>query len=111
MFIVINTVLDLAYNIAIGLLASCWASTRANAIAYSLVMHFVINLFVLAPLIFLIIIGFSLFGGLLTVITFSPLFIIAALILGAGGAYIVFRAGMVALAGLAARYQLQRLSE
>jgi hypothetical protein len=110
-FIAVNTVLDLAYNTAIGLLASCWATTRANAIALSLVMHFILSIFIMGPLYFLLFIGSSLLAGFLTTITFAPFFIIAGLILGAGLLYIVFRVGMVVAAGFAARHQLQRLTE
>jgi hypothetical protein len=111
LLMLINTILDILYNTSLGLLASSWATTRANAVAYAIILHFVVNTFVYLPIFFLIIIAAGLSGMLAANISQSPVLAIVALIVIAVVLLFFFRIVIVILSVIVTRHQILRLVE
>ncbi|MBI3242140.1 MAG: hypothetical protein HYZ49_07595 [Chloroflexi bacterium] len=107
----LNTLLNIVYNCSIGLAVSCSARTQANAVAFSLVTHFVLNTFILTPAFMIILIIAGAFGGLTGLLANSPLLAIILIIVIFAILFFAFRIAVIVAAVLYTRYQLQRLSE
>ena len=110
-FLLLNSVLDVLNSLAVGLAASCWSKTRANAVALTIIANFILNIFILIPIYFVLFIGVAFIGGLITFLGISPVTGIVVMALVMAGLYVVFRAGTTVAAIAAARYQLNRLTE
>lgn len=111
LFILVNTILDVLSGSAVGLAASCWSKTRANAVALTIVINFILNIFILIPIYFVMFIGIALAGGMFNLLGISPITSIALVILLIAALFVGFRVATVAAAVFAARYQLNRLTE
>jgi hypothetical protein len=111
LFLWLNTILNIAYNCSIGLAVSCSARTQANAVAFSLVTHFVLNTFVLMPAFFIIFITAGAFGGLAGLLADSLLLAVVLIAAIFGLLFLAFRIAAVVVSILYMRRRLHRLAE
>ncbi len=111
LFLWLNTLLNIAYNCSIGLAVSCSARTQANAVAFSLVTHFVLNTFILTPAFLIIFIIAGAFGGLAGLLADSPLLAIILIAAVFAILFLAFRIAAIIVAVLYTRHRLQRLAE
>lgn len=111
LFMWLNTLLNIAYNCSIGLAVSCSARTQANAVAFSLVTHFVLNTFILTPAFLIFLITAGAFGGLAGLLADSPLLAVLLIIAIFAILFLAFRIATIVVAVLYMRRRLQRLAE
>jgi|CXWL01.1.fsa_nt_gi hypothetical protein len=111
LFMWLNTLLNIAYNCSIGLAVSCSARTQANAVAFSLVTHFVLNTFILTPAFLIFLITAGAFGGLAGLLADSPLLAVILIVAIFTILFLAFRIAAIVAAVLYMRRRLQRLAQ